>query len=202
MASGTQDQAIRKSAWRCLRNPCHRQVYPDPKTSFLAPGTARRASWLVAIAAFVTTLLLAGVLERFPPGMLYPLSPGTLRISFARGYVVLVLTRHVVLSVTAAQVSVAGLLALSLAILVRLAARGPWLCRVQAAVVSGVGVFTTAVGLSYCCGLTLPRVLGVSNSPPSHWLALSILLITWQYATTMRREAKVSKEGGSTHENL
>ncbi len=145
--------------------------------SFRSPR--KRLTWIASAALFLATLLLAGVIDRLPDHTSYPLPPGTAIFSWAKGYLVLVITPHLVLNLTAAQVAKATLLALAYGANVTLAAVQKQGACFRSFALSSIGIFFGPLGLSFCCGpiVGLVGALGLAPLTNKLWGASMVLLI-------------------------
>lgn len=158
------------------------------RVSFRSPWT--RLTWLASAALFLVILLLAGVIDRLPVQVRYPFPPGTAKISWAKGYLVLVITPHVVLNLVAVQVGKAALLALAYGMNVTLAVArsSAGCCRPLA--LGSLGIFFGSLGLSFCCGpvVALIGALGLAPMAINLWgLSMGLLIISLLLQATKLR---------------
>ncbi len=155
----------------------------------------KRLTWLGSAVLFLLILLLTGAIASLPAPTQFPFPAGTVRFSWAKGYLWWVVTPHVMITLVGSQIIKAALLALAYGVSVILAVVRSRTACCQPLAVGGAGLVFGSLGISFCCGplVGLIGVLGLASVATKLWgISIGVLIATLLSLTLTLRLEKVA----------
>ncbi|MGQ0569386.1 MAG: hypothetical protein ACT4P5_07625 [Armatimonadota bacterium] len=155
----------------------------------------KRLTWLVSAALFLVILLLTGAIASLPAPAQFPFPAGTVRFSWAKGYLWWVVTPHVMTTFVASQLARGLFLALAYGVSITLAVVRSRTACCQPLALGGAALVFGSLGISFCCGplVGLIGALGLASVATRLWsISIGSLIATLLFLTMTVRLEKVA----------